>query len=487
MKKIVCHCKKWLQNEKLFCFSYILCIFFSSLCFVEYAFLGLTALHMVWAFYFIKKKCLNRQFLKNMRYSVLLLLFLASGVITAFINKNNHLLDNLVLMYHSAICFLLLYGMHTQRSQDDAKNMMFQLFRMLTICINVLAVAGIILLITVVRVDAFGYTIGLYDNRFTGLYTHPNIAAFISMIGIIGCHLLYKRKNPVTKTYYLPKWFCILGFVIHPLTIWFADSNASFVYTCVYFFIYICIKKDVIHNIEKKNLMRVLWLTTAFVLCNYGLRISCQNGMMTLLNQLHTPEYTASDSLQMEDGLQMDYTEIEIGRTEQQDLSSGRLDSFQKAFLLFEVKPLMGVGKANIVPYGEQYLVSGFRFFDLHNGYLTILLSCGLVGFELFMLFLISLLRKAYYLLKDFSNISENDQTILSVFISALLGYGVYALFERTILFDITFMVTIFWVILGQFISCAIPYENEQERTRNPLKDLSHSLQTFRNFIFRLK
>ena len=227
-------------------------------------------------------------------------------------------------------------------------------------------------------------------------------------------------------------------------------------------------------------------LTTIFVLCNYGLRVSSQHGMVTLISQLHYNMYSTTDTPYLEDGM-LETPEIEIGRVEQQDLSSGRLDSFQKAFLLFEVKPILGVGKANIVPYGERYLVNGFRFFDLHNGYLTILVSCGLVGFELFLLFLIELLRKAYYLVKKFTTIPEKDQQTVSVFISALLGYGAYAMFERTILFDITFMVIIFWVILGHFMSCALAYESEKERKKNILTELSQSLQAVRKFFFRLK
>ena len=237
---------------------------------------------------------------------------------------------------------------------------------------------------------------------------------------------------------------------------------------------------------KKKNVLKILLITTVFVLCNYGLRVSSQHGMVSLISHLHYNIYSATDTTYLEDGM-LETPTIEIGRVEQQDLSSGRLDSFQKAFLLFEVKPLLGVGKANILTYGERYLVNGFRFFDLHNGYLTILVSCGLIGFEFFLFFLIELLRKAYYLVKKISTIQSADQKTLSVFISALIGYGAYAMFERTILFDITFKVIIFWVILGQFMSCALTYEGEKERKKNILTDLSQSLQAVRKFLFRLK
>lgn len=487
MKKILCVLKNCTQDEKVFRFSYILCLFLSSLCFIEKACLGLTTLNMLWALYFLKKRFTNKKNMKQIYCHALLLLFLISGVITAFLNKEDNFFDNIIMMYHAAICFILLYGMHSCSTKEERDKETFQLFKILTILINLFACAGLLVLVTFIRIQAFGYTIGLFANRFTGLYTHPNIAAFVSVIGIIGCHLLYNRKDEKNGKFYLPKWFCILGIVIHFLTIWLADSNASFVYTCVYFLIYICIKKDVLHNNKKNNVLKILLLTTIFVLCNYGLRVSSQQGMVTLVSQLHYNMYSVTDTPYLEDGMLETPNIIEIGRVEQQDLSSGRLDSFQKAFLLFEIKPILGVGKANIIPYGERYLVNGFRFFDLHNGYLTILVSTGLVGFEIFLLFLIELLRKSYYLVKKFTTIQAGDQQTLSVFISALIGYGAYAMFERTILFDITFMVIIFWVILGQFMSCALTYQSKKEREKNILTDFSQSLQAVRKFFFRLK
>lgn len=487
MKRFIPIFKKGVQDEKIFRFSYILCLFLSSLCFVEYTCMGLTALNMLWALYFFKQRFTNKSGIKQFCHHTLLLLFLISGVITSFINMEDHFMDNMIMMYHAAICFILLYGMHNYNTKEERDKETFQFFRMLTILINVLAVAGLVVLVVLIRVDAFGYTIGLFDNRYTGLYTHPNIAAFVSVIGIIGCHLLYNRKNEETGKNYLPKWFCIFGIAIHFLTIWLADSNASFVYTCVYFFVYICIKKDVLHDYNRKNLLSVLCIITLFVVCNYGMRVSSQQGMVTLINQIHSSVvYTPTDTTYL-DNTMIETPQIEIGRTQQQDLSSGRLDSFQKAFLLFEVKPIMGVGKANIITYGERYLVNGFRFFDLHNGYLTILVSCGLVGFEIFLIFLIELLRKAYYLLQKFKNVETRDQQTLSVFISALVGYGAYAMFERTILFDITFMVIIFWVILGQFMSFALTYEGDEEREKKLLTELSHSIKAVRKFLFRLK
>ena len=88
-------------------------------------------------------------------------------------------------------------------------------------------------------------------------------------------------------------------------------------------------------------------------------------------------------------------------------------------------------------------------------------------------------------LLKNFDTITSAEQHTFTILISALLGYGVYALFERTLLFDITFMVIIFWVLLGQFISTTVSYEKEGALYKNWGKSLSRSLRDVQRFFFR--
>ena len=485
MKHFLFNIKNYIQNERIFRTSYIICLLLSSLCFLEYPCLGLTAVNMIWALYFLKQRFSCPRMLKRLPYGNLLLLFLISGICTTFLNQEYHFIDNIIMMYHACVCFFLLYGMKKHDSLQMQMEENMQLFQILTTLINIIGILGILFFIIFIRVDALSYTIGLFDNRYTGFYTHPNIAAFISMIGIIGCHMLWKKKKPKTNRYYLPSWFCIMGICTHFVTIWIADSNASFVYICVYFFVYTFIRQELCKKINLSKLMKIVCISGMFILCSYILRNATQTGMVTFIQTIHTPSDISYCEPTDVDSTATTTTTIEIGRTEQKDLSSGRLDSFFKAFLLFEIKPVMGIGKANIVPYGETYLVEGFRFFDLHNGYLTILLSCGLVGFIPFMIFLFQLLKKAHNLLKNFDTITSAEQHTFTILISALLGYGVYALFERTLLFDITFMVIIFWVLLGQFISTTVSYEKEGALYKNWGKSLSRSLRDVQRFFFR--
>lgn len=479
--------RPFLKNESFFRLIYITCLFLSSICFLEQICWVLIPCIMVWGSYFLWKRISSPQEIRKIRYYLILILFLLSGVVTAFLNYKNNLFDNLVMIYHAGICFFLLYGAHATNKKEEQKLEMYRIFYILTTLINMIAFIGLLFLFVFVRLDALGYTVGLFDNRYTGFYTHPNIAAFTSVIGIIGSHILYSKKKLPHQKYFLPRWFCFIGIALNLLTIWLADSNASFVYVCLYFFFYYVLSKGM--EKQKKSftlptLFRLFFVFTIFVLASYGLRIASQNIVMNTLGTIHT--ITSGDSTEIDDSSFVFPTipeEIEIGRRDQSDLSSGRLDSYGKALLLLQFKPLFGMGKANIIPYGDTYLYEGFLFFDLHNGYLTILLSCGIIGFYLFAVFLIQLLRKAFYLLDKFSDVSNEDKKMLILFLSSLLGYGAYAMFERTLLFDITFMVIIFWTLLGYFMSYAITYEDSREKKHVWLKELINSLQKVKNLL----
>lgn len=487
MRDLITTIRPFIKNESLFRLIYIICLYLSTICFLEQVCWVLIPCIMVWGAYFLWKHFTTPHRIRKVRYHWILILFLLSGLVTAFLNYKNNLGQNLYMIYHAGICFFLLYGVHAANTKEKQKFEMYKIFRILTILINIVAFIGLLFLFVFVRLDAFGYTVGLFDNRYTGFYTHPNIAAFTSVIGIIGSHMLYSKIYIPNEKHSLPKWFCLTGIALNLLTIWLADSNASFVYVCLYFFFYYIFSNGM--NKQKKTftlntLCRLVSVFAIVVLSCYGLRIASQNIVRNILGTIHT--ITPVESTELTDPsfvFPAITEEIEIGRRDQADLSSGRLDSYGKALLLLQFKPLFGMGKANIVPYGNTYLYEGFLFFDLHNGYLTILLSCGLIGFYLFAAFLVQLLKKAYFLLDKLSEISKTDQKMLALFLSSLLGYGAYAMFERTLLFDITFMVIIFWVMLGYFMSYAIKYEDSREKKHVWAKELVNSLQKVKNLL----
>ena len=85
---------------------------------------------------------------------------------------------------------------------------MFFMAKILAFLIITFAVAGMLVALVFTRVKAFSYCIGLMDNRFTGLYTNPNIAAYVSVVGLVCIHLLYGKAGEGSSSQKpLPRWF----------------------------------------------------------------------------------------------------------------------------------------------------------------------------------------------------------------------------------------------------------------------------------------
>ena len=104
----------------------------------------------------------------------------------------------------------------------------------------------------------------------------------------------------------------------------------------------------------------------------------------------------------------------------------------------------------------------GFKYSDLHNGYLTILVSNGLVGFILFAVFAVSLGRdclKSVFLEKK--DLKRSPFLCMFAFVFA---YALYSVVEKTVLLEQTYMVVTLWYVLG-YLSCYMKrYDHSEEK-----------------------
>lgn len=453
--------QKHFLDEKAFRIFYMLSLFLTSLCFFEHVFQFITGICMVWAVFLIKNRFQKQTGIKNIRYFIWLVLFIGSGIVTSILYIQDNFGMNMLMMYHVTICFILLYGMHAQEDKEAIREEMLILFKWITILSMVFAGIGLLLLLLFIKVEAFGYVAGLFKNRFTGVYTHPNIAAFCSVMGIVCSHMIYYEKNE-DGTDLLSHKLIKAGWVLHVITILLSDSNASLLFVITYAGVNLLFRGKKIEEVKKvKHIVKVSLFCMTAVLLSLAIRGVSQTGMAAFINAVHSTESPSGDPIIYTPAEVGEETEIELGRGERTDISSGRFDSFQKAFTLLQMKPLLGIGKENIVEYGERYLPEGFRYFDLHNGYLTILLSCGLLGFGIFAGFTANVVKKVWKMMLRLDELNESERRFFICSLAAVASYSLYSMFERTMLFDITFMVAVFWLILGYFMSFIVKKEEE--------------------------
>ncbi len=389
--------------------------------------------------FIIKRKIVKIQYWK------ILILFLFSCLVTTFLHMGDNFLPNLLAVYHTAICFFIFYGMSAETSKEKIEKEMSVISKAIVVMTTVLNILGLLIFVVKVQLNIGEYWLGIFNNRFIGLYTNSNLLALSSVLAIIGCHLLISDKIPgEEKKTGKKKALYVTAVFFNFAALILSDSNASFLFLIIYITVVLFYhlfsqrNKIPVKEIFKKSCILLLCCLTLTIL-SFELRGICQDGIASLINDVHRSEEPIHDNRPAPEA-------VEIGR-EHYDVSSGRITLLKQAMQMYRYHPIMGVGRGNIVEYGERLIPGGLIFSDFHNGYVTILVSWGMVGFFIFIalsiLVAIDMCRSLFQ--KDF----KEDSGIFPCLFAMVVAYCIYSLFEKTILSEITFMVVMFWLILG--------------------------------------
>ncbi len=447
-------------NISIFRMVYLCILFLCSFCFAEIPANGIKYALLIWAgiiiyYYYIKPK----RYL-DVLYARWLVGFLFAFLITLLVHITENFFLNLVLLCHVVVCFFILYGMHTEKNKKRKRKELYLISLIIVTATTVAMIISFILLFWgEQRIVFFNstYKMVIYENRFTGIFTNPNLLGFYAVVAIVCAHILSKgnlyKELGIEKK--IPNWCLILSAIINVIALFLSDSNGALLllggYVIGYFIYY------VFGGMPKINIsgfaLRCCAILIAFVMVvgiSVGLRWCINSGVSAVVNFINTqaviPPKPSDAPIIGEEGMG-----IVTFAHENENLDSGRISLLQKAVVVFYNNPIFGVGKENILLYGERLLETGFKYKDLHNGYLTILVSNGLIGFVLFIGFAVSLGRhcvKSLFLEKK--KLRGSPFVCLFAFIFA---YCIYAVIEKTLLMEHTYMVAVFWYFLG-YASC---------------------------------
>ena len=105
----------------------------------------------------------------------------------------------------------------------------------------------------------------------------------------------------------------------------------------------------------------------------------------------------------------------------------------------------------------------------MHNGFLTLLVSTGVIGFLLFAIFGLRFIISVSRVLFMRKNSFYSDDALPCIF-SFLFAYLFYSVFEKALLYDISFTVILFWLMMG-YASCYIKKYKHHDDWLN-IKDL---------------
>lgn len=460
--------KEKLKDSSLFRKLYIADLFFCNIAFLQIPAYFLLVFLFVWGVgLVIYNQRVNNTFFK-LRFGLWVGAFLVFSLLSIIINFSATILYSLIMFIHVLVCFFVFYGMHTEPN-FDFRSELYSMARFIVYVTTVANIIGIFCLMFGIRFEWYWIKFTIYENRFTGVYVNPNLLGFVSVVSIVCCHMLYKEK--LMKSVFQPRvskiWiFTCIATNLFSLIL--CDSNASLVLALAYAIVYLIyiFFADKTGLSASKIIFKIIALVVvgAFLASSaLMLRTICQTGFSVVLSKTNSiisvimgDEDITSGISSVETGNPQEKKDVTFGH-ENKNIDSGRFKLWKESINLFKISPFIGISNGNIVFYSEEYsngvLNYSYHKSDLHNGYLTILVSTGIIGFLLFGIFGFRFAKHSAQHLFLQKKTFRND--VYPCLFAFLFAYLIYAMFEKALLYDISFMVMWFWLMMG-YMSCYI-------------------------------
>lgn len=457
--------KENLNDSSLFRKIYILDLFFCNISFLQIPAYVVLVFLFIWGVYLvIRNQRVNNTFFK-LRFGIWVGAFLLITFLSMLFNFSITIVYSLVMFLHVLICFFIFYGMHTEPNiESHFRDELYFIARLIVYITTVANIIGIICLMCGFSFEWHWIKFTIYENRFTGVYVNPNLLGFISVVSLFCCHMLSKTKF-VDKVYQprVSQIWIVACVATNLFSLLLCDSNASMVLGLGYAIVYVVyiFFADKTGISKSKIVLKIISLVLVGSFLTGSalfIRNICQEGFSVVISKTSTvfqqPEDNSKTENKTED--KSDQSSITFNH-ENKNLDSGRFKLWKESINLFKISPIIGISNGNIIFYSEEYsdgtLQLSYHNSDLHNGFLTILVSTGLIGFVLFGIFGFRFAKHSAQHLFLQKKTFRND--IYPCMFSFLFAYLFYALFEKALLYDISFMVMWFWLIMG-YTSCYV-------------------------------
>ncbi len=464
-----------LTDSSLFRRCYVYCMFFCTIAFIQVFAYAVLVFLFLWGVFLLIYNERKRHVLSKTRFGFWLLAFVFFSTITAVIHIADNFLFNIVIQLQVCICFFIFYGLHTEKHLNFRREL-FLVCRFIVYTTTVVGVLGLACLMAGISFEVMSIKIIIYENRFTGIYSNPNILGFISVVALFCVHMLTKSNFvELSSMERISRIWLLSAAAINSICLFLCDSNGAIVLIVFYVITFVLYKMfGSEREFTKKQIiikLVALILAGAFIVCSaFVVRFFTQAGFTEILEKAEVGIQNIDEESEDIFSATERITFSHINK----NLDSGRFRLWRQAASLFSDFPLFGIGKGNVYDYGENKFDNGIAFSDIygealskfvtdfHNGYATILVCSGIVGFALFSIFGLRFAKHVSVHVFKAKNLKESIFPCLYAFLCA---YLVYAFFEKTILYDVSFTVQFFWLIMG-YTSCFLckyepDYHNE--------------------------
>lgn len=425
-------------------------------------------------------------FIKNSAYKnindkvfILLIAFAVFYVITILINRNNAFSENVKQLIYMVVFFWILFFISNDKPKYDITKefiMVSWAILFITLILSLVSLLTYVLNIS----EWYYFSNGTYSfigapyGRLHGLY-NSNSCGGIALVSILSSFMILFEKSIKTNIKSILKFILIvINISIQFLTLLLSQSRGSYysLLITLLFIIFLFVIKNVNQKLPVRTIIACVLVAVSFfgiIKFSSFIQTNATNFIVVsdedanniekdttfedILESAILKYFENSSALSGVIKLSTPFSVLDgIGREDTTDITSttGRLTLWKAGFKVFLDNPVFGVTREglvsetnNVLGYNSDSLVGG----GLHNMYLTILVSSGIVGFITIGAAVITVLFK---FLKVLFSKCKIDNYLLFSF-AMVFAFLISELVENRILYQVTAFNAVFWIYFGYF------------------------------------
>ena len=447
-------------NRKYFKLCFIVYMFINTLALgylgieINYLFIPL----LLWAIMIIGHDIYKKEFRIKNNYSILMII---QGIILvlATIKCGYSDLNSYVIATMQLIIYLIMFNNPMSMTKKQISNEVKPIIALVNILVGFASLISIGMYAVHFNSYANGWKLGVTAGRLSGIYFNSNPAAFLACITIVLSLVAIRQK-------FKGRYWYLLNIGIQIVYILLTKCRMALVILVIIIIMvgyYFLIRRKPYSNFKRIVLAGALAIaiaTTGFI----GERLveivpSVGNITKNETSRFQIDELVTAGKLLISG----DWEKFNQGLNIVDEVSNGRISLTKTAFQIWENAPIIGIGANNFKKVGSQETdvldYWAIQVVHSHNVFLEALVSTGIIGFVLFVIFFLKSVSMVFNMLK----ISQRTEMyfiilmfamiVLSEFIGGLSDYGVFYIYSLS--------ATLAWCFLGYLYTYQRIIKNE--------------------------
>ncbi len=414
------------------------------------------------------------------RYGILLYAILVLAALASIRMIGYGVKDNLFKLCWAAIQFALVYSCAFRLDRETmGKQIRYFFYVLLSIwfvacCVSLYQYVeqiGYKYVVNPLSQDASATRQGFYDSRLFGIFYTLNHAAYISLFFFLMCIVcIFKEKNGWVKAGLTVAAVTLLSHMILSVS---RSAEVSLI-ACVTVMAWFLARKYFKLQGFRETLacLCLCLVVTAGCLLGYqGLKLGLSKVPYVrdmIVYYIHGGDESGEEEPQPDEDI-LEREELE------EDTSNGRLSIWADYIALYDEVGLIGLSPGKYMTYilenhPELYIVRYVKehypdkyhsgiIYHVHNGYLMVYVSAGILGLLCILAFIILCVRRAVRMLLGSEKV---DPLRMGAFVLVTAG-AISAMFDEGLFFQNNPHTTMFWLALG--ILMAVPMEKTNQLT----------------------